>query len=131
MYFQNMNINRFHGAAHKAEKKKPRTKKTNPFLFLFCLTISNFSPVYDKPKVHICFSYMCFPVRKKSGRSSLALAVWNSSLSLNLHSSSSSNLPTVSLSELRSALMTHRVAPKASREEGERHSLTTVTQSKK
>lgn len=54
---------------------------------------------------------MCFPVRKKSGRSSLALAVWNSSLSLNLHSSSSSSLPTVCLKELRSALMTHRVAP--------------------
>lgn len=54
---------------------------------------------------------MCFPVRKKSGRSSLALAVWNSSLSLNLHSSSSSNLLTVCLRELRSALMTHRVAP--------------------
>lgn len=54
---------------------------------------------------------MCFPVRKKSGRSSLALAVWNSSLSLNLHSSSSSSLPTVCRKELRSALMTHRVAP--------------------
>lgn len=54
---------------------------------------------------------MCFPVRKKSGRSSLALAVWNSSLSLNLHSSSSSSLLTVCLRELRSALMTHRVAP--------------------
>lgn len=61
--------------------------------------------------VHICFSHMCFPVKKNSGRSSLALAVWNSSLSLNLHSSSSSSLPTVCLKELRSALMTHRVAP--------------------
>lgn len=54
---------------------------------------------------------MCFPVKKKRGRSSLALAVWNSSLSLNLHSSSSSSLLTVCLSELRSALITHRVAP--------------------
>ncbi|TNN72350.1 hypothetical protein EYF80_017389 [Liparis tanakae] len=58
---------------------------------------------------------MCFPVRKKSGRSSLALAVWNSSLSLNRHSSSSSSLPTVCLKELRSALMTHRVAPAGER----------------
>lgn len=58
---------------------------------------------------YVC--HMCFPVRKKSGRSSLALAVWNSSLSLNLHSSSSSSRLTVCLRELRSALMTHRVAP--------------------
>lgn len=55
--------------------------------------------------------HMCFPVRKKRGRSSLALAVWNSSLSLNLHSSSSSSRLTVCLRELRSTLTTHRVAP--------------------
>ena len=54
---------------------------------------------------------MCFPVRKKSGRSSLALAVWNSSLSLKRHSSSSSRRPTAWRRELRSAQITHRVAP--------------------
>lgn len=64
---------------------------------------------------------MCFPVRKKSGRSSLALAVWNSSLSLNLHSSSSSSLLTVCLRELRSALMTHKVAPAVGKADGKGH----------
>lgn len=67
--------------------------------------------VTSLPAVTVVFCHMCVPVRKKSGRSSLALAVWNSSLSLNLHSSSSSSLPTVCLKELRSALMTHKVAP--------------------
>lgn len=68
-------------------------------------------PFVKHSRPYVSFSHICFPVRKKSGRSSLALAVWNSSLSLNLHSSSSSSLPTVCLKELRSALMTHRVAP--------------------
>lgn len=78
---------------------------------------SDFNPDWDST-VYMCFSHICFPVRKKSGRSSLALAVWNSSLSLNLHSSSSSSLPTVCLKELRSALMTHSVAPTARHTEG-------------
>lgn len=54
---------------------------------------------------------MCRPVRKKSGRSSFALAVWNSSRSRNCHSSSSSRRTTVCRREFRSWQMTHRVAP--------------------
>lgn len=56
---------------------------------------------------------MCFPVRKKRGWSSLALAVWNSSLRRNRHSSSSSSRTTVWRRELRLGQITHRVAPGA------------------
>lgn len=86
-------------------------KKATNRLFFTWAAQSDFS--LDSDFASVC--HMCFPVRKKSGRSSLALAVWNSSLSLNLHSSSSSSLLTVCLRELRSALMTHRVAPKEGR----------------
>lgn len=53
-------------------------------------------------KICRCLPQMCRPVRKKSGRSSLALAVWNSSRSRNCHSSSSSRRTTVWRSEFRS-----------------------------
>lgn len=75
-----------------------------------CCISRDSCPLIQLP-LTICFNQMCFPVRKKRGRSSLALAVLNSSLSLNLHCSSSSSLPTVCLNELRSAPITHRVAP--------------------
>lgn len=90
---------------HTGVGKKSK-KATNRLFFTWALQ-NDFS--LDSDSAAVC--HMCFPVRKKSGRSSLALAVWNSSLSLNLHSSSSSSLLTVCLRELRSALMTHRVAP--------------------
>ncbi|OBS72483.1 hypothetical protein A6R68_12935 [Neotoma lepida] len=51
---------------------------------------------------------MCRPVRKKSGLSSLALAVWNSSRSRNSHSSSNSKRTTVWRREFRSWQITHK-----------------------
>lgn len=97
------------------------------FLSLACYSDSNHDCDSLQPTVYMPFSHICFPVRKKSGRSSLALAVWNSSLSLNLHSSSSSSLPTVCLKELRSALMTHRVAPTGRQTGGRRTETLTMT----
>lgn len=87
------------------------TKNNSIFLLFGSKKVLNMDCDFSSSTLCTCSSHICFPVRKKSGRSSLALAVWNSSLSLNLHCSSSSSLHTDCLNELRSAPMTHRVAP--------------------
>lgn len=73
-----------------------------PWFEFFSLNSMRFRRPHSSRKRCGRLPQMCRPVRKKSGRSSLALAVWNSSRRRNCHSSSSSRRTTVWRREFRS-----------------------------